>query len=63
MIQKRLQRKNPVQYTADIIVEIKNRNGSVVKTPWVKIRMMRSYFLEKGLTTLQHQSSKLVPEL
>jgi hypothetical protein len=27
---KRLQRKKPVLYTADIIVEIKNRDGTVV---------------------------------
>jgi hypothetical protein len=30
MSQKRLQRKKLVRYTADIIVEIKNRNGTVV---------------------------------
>jgi hypothetical protein len=34
----------------------------VERTPWVKIQKMRSHFLEKGLITLQHDSSKLVPE-
>jgi hypothetical protein len=39
----------------------KNEVSESGKTPWVNIRMMRSHFLEKGLTTLQRQSSKLGP--
>jgi hypothetical protein len=42
---------------------LKTRCLTVGKTPWVKIRMMMSHFLEKGLTTLQRQSSKLGPKV